>query len=98
MNGEGQPLPRRALRLFRLRGGLLALPFGVAALVLAAAFESGSLVWPGGASAVVGAVFGLWRGQRVWKHTAWRLDAAGFTLRRGHLWRSETREIGRAHV
>ena len=90
-NGEWQPLPRRALRLFLLRGALLAIPFGAAALVAAAAFDAPSPWWLALAGAAAGAVFGLWRGERSWKHTAWCLDAAGFTLRRGHLWRSETR-------
>ena len=91
MNGEWQPLPRRALRLFLLRGALLAIPFGAAALVLALALDAWSPAWAGIAGAIVGAAFGLWRGHRSWTYTGWRLDAAGFTLRRGHLWRSETR-------
>ena len=30
-------------------------------------------------------------GDRIWRHSAWCLDEAGFTLRRGRLWRRETR-------
>jgi len=86
-----QALPRRALRLFLLRGSLLAFPFGAAALFMGAAAGS-PLSWgPVLGGAVAGALFGCWRARRVWQHTAWRLDATGFTLRRGHLWRSETR-------
>lgn len=91
MNGDWQPLPRRALRLFVLRGALLAIPVGFAALVVAAVAEAPAPAWLGVAGAVAGAAFGCWRGERTWRYTAWRLDAAGFALRRGHLWRSETR-------
>lgn len=91
MNGDWQPLPRRALRLFVLRGALLAIPVGFAALVVAAVAEAPAPAWLGVAGAVAGAAFGCWRGERAWRYTAWRLDAAGFALRRGHLWRSETR-------
>ena len=38
-----------------------------------------------------GAAIGAWRGDRIWRHSAWCLDEAGFTLRRGRLWRRETR-------
>src|SRR5690606_16176914 len=91
MNGEWQSLPRRALRLFLLRGALLAIPFGFAALVLAAVADAPAPAWLGVAGAVAGSAFGCWRGERAWRYTAWRLDAAGFALRRGHLWRNETR-------
>ena len=43
------------------------------------------------AAALVGAAIGAWRGDRIWRHSAWCLDEAGFTLRRGRLWRRETR-------
>ena len=91
MNGEWQPLPRRALRLSLVRGALLAIPVGAAALVAAVAAESAMPWWLALAGAGAGAVLGCWRGERAWKYTAWRLDDAGFTLRRGHLWRGETR-------
>ena len=91
-NDEWQPLPRRARRLFLLRGALMVIPFGAAGLVVAVVSANpGSSWWLVPAGAVAGAVLGCWRADRTWKHTAWRLDAAGFTLRRGHLWRSETR-------
>lgn len=86
-----QPLPRRARNLFLLLGSMLGLPAGLAMLVLAAAFDSASPWWPALAGAIIGAAFGSWRGERRWRHTWWRLDAAGFALRHGHLWRSETR-------
>ena len=91
VDGAWQPLPRRALRLFLLRGSLLAFPFGAAALFAAAAAGSPMSWWPVFGGGVAGALFGCWRAVRSWQHTAWRLDATGFTLRRGHLWRSETR-------
>lgn len=87
-----QPLPPRAYRLFALvnvSSGILAalaamIPIGVmmpnrtlaliAALVLLAAFPS----------------FGLWLARKHYRYTQWKLDADGFALRRGNLWRSET--------
>ncbi len=91
-NGEWQPLPRRALRLFLLRGAMLAVPFGTLGVVAAAFFtDGGSAWWLAPAGALAGAAIGCWRAERSWKHTAWRLDPDGFTLRRGHLWRGETR-------
>ena len=85
-----QPLPRRAHKLFVLFGtgiGLLAaLPvFGLASAIIDDA------AWAALAVALPGALVGAWRGDRVWRHTVWRLDAAGFTLRRGRLWQRETR-------
>ena len=41
--------------------------------------------------AVLGAVLGAWRGARRWLRTGWLLDDAGFNVRRGQWWRSETR-------
>jgi membrane protein YdbS with pleckstrin-like domain len=41
--------------------------------------------------ALLGAAFGAWLGRKHWRHTHWRLDDDGFTLRRGRMWRSETR-------
>ena len=40
---------------------------------------------------LAGAVLGAWRGDRRWRRTGWLLDQAGFNLRRGQWWRSETR-------
>ena len=85
-----QPLPLRARKLFVLTGvgiGLLvALPvFGLASGI------TESAAWAALAAALPGAAFGAWRGDRMWRYTAWRLDEAGFTLRRGHLWQRETR-------
>lgn len=88
---DWQPLPRRARRLFVLLGLLAALPAGLALLVLSAALEVGAPGWMGLAGAVLGAMLGAWRGDRHWRHTQWRLDGAGFTLRQGRFWRSETR-------
>ncbi len=86
-----QPLPRRARGLFMLLGLLVALPAGGLVLVLAAIFEFPAPWWLALAAAGAGALLGAWRGERAWRHTRWRLDTAGFALRRGHLWRSETR-------
>ena len=64
---------------------LALLVFGLASAIIDDA------AWAALAVALPGALFGAWRGDRVWRHTAWRLDAAGFTLRRGRLWQRETR-------
>jgi membrane protein YdbS with pleckstrin-like domain len=91
-DGDGwQPLPQRARGLFMLLGLLLGLPVGVLVLFLVVAFELPVPWWLVLATALAAALSGAWRGERNWRHTQWRLDAAGFTLRRGHLWRSETR-------
>lgn len=86
-----QPLPARARSLFMLGGLAFAIPFALAPAVLAAVFEVASpwaVAVPGG---LLGAAFGVWLGHKHWRHTHWRLDGEGFTLRRGRLWRSETR-------
>ena len=85
-----QALPRRARRLSMLMGAAIGASAGLPAGVLA----SGVLHrpwWIGLVVAGVGIAIGRWRGEREWRHTHWRLDAAGFTLRRGQLWRRETR-------
>lgn len=85
-----QSLPRRARNLSMLLRSLFALPIGAAVVVLAALFDTQASWWLAGTVAVVLAAFGAWRGQRRWKYTRWRLDDAGFVLRRGHWWHSET--------
>jgi membrane protein YdbS with pleckstrin-like domain len=94
IEGDGwRPLPRRARGLFMLVGLAAALPAGLLALLYGAVFE---LAAPGWVvlvlvAAAAGALLGAWRGERRWRYTRWRLDQAGFSLQRGHLWRSEIR-------
>jgi membrane protein YdbS with pleckstrin-like domain len=86
-----QPLPARARRLFVVNGLAFALPFALVPAVLAGVFELAAPWRFALAGALFGAAFGAWLGNKHWKHTYWRLDGDGFNLRRGRLWRSETR-------
>lgn len=87
---DWQPLPTRARKVFLLNGLWLAIPFAPAPALLAGAFDL-PIVVLGFCGALLGATFGMWLGNKHWKYTYWRLDGDGFTLRRGRLWRSETR-------
>lgn len=88
-----QPLPRRARTLYVLNGLLWALPLGALGFLGAHLADFGELRI--GAcvlgAALAGALLGAWRGDRRWRRTGWLLDEAGFNLRRGQWWRSETR-------
>lgn len=85
-----QPLPRRARGLSMLAGAAIGVSAGVPVFVLGtSAFDQPW--WLALVVALAGAGIGLWRGERNWRHTHWRLDDTGFTLRRGRLWRRETR-------
>ena len=86
-----QPLPLRARRLFIVNGLAFALPFAFVPAMLAGAFELAAPWRFALAGALLGAAFGAWLGNKHWKHTHWRLDDDGFSLRRGRMWRSETR-------
>ena len=90
---DWQPLPLRARKLYVLHGLAWALP--PAALALLGAYQAdqgaGVLAACTLGGALLGAVFGAWRGERRWRRTRWLLDDAGFNLRRGQWWRSETR-------
>lgn len=92
--GDGwQPLPPRARPLFIAGGGAgwllpaigLQFPIGFA------------LPWQDAVVPLAVAVlvalpaFGLWLGARRYRYTGWRLDRDGFAVRRGSLWRVETR-------
>lgn len=86
-----QPLPPRARTLFILGG---ALGNGVLAVVLLVPI---GLLLPQAAGlplalAVLLALpaAGMWAGARRYAWTRWRLDADGYALRRGRLWRQET--------
>ena len=88
-----QPLPLRARTLYMLHGLWWALPPAALAFPVAHLADLGPVAT--GAcmlgAAVLGALLGAWRGDRSWRRTGWLLDAAGFNLRRGQWWRSETR-------
>ena len=90
-HGEWQPLPPRARRWFIVNGLAYAIPFALVAALLAGGFELAAPWRYALAGAMLGAAFGAWLGNKHWKHTRWRLDDDGFSLRRGRLWRSETR-------
>jgi membrane protein YdbS with pleckstrin-like domain len=88
---DWQALPPAARTLFVLGGLAWAIPLALAPTVLAAVFELGAPWRYALAGAVLGAAFGAWLGLKHYRHTRWRLDDDGFTLRRGRMWRSETR-------
>lgn len=94
--GDWQPLPARARALFLAGTTLpLALPMAVVAAVLGELTER--WLFPGASWAAAGAglalalACGLWWGGKRHAYTAWRHDADGLAVRRGRLWRSETR-------
>ena len=86
-----QHLPPRARSLFMLSGLILALPFALVPAVLAEVFEITSRWLAAPIGAVAGAALGAWLGHKRYRHTTWLLDEDGFSLRRGRLWRTETR-------
>ena len=88
---DWQPLPPSARTLFMLVGLVWAIPLALVPGVLATAFDAGSPWGYALCGALLGAAFGAWLGRKHWRHTHWRLDDDGFTLRRGRMWRSETR-------
>jgi membrane protein YdbS with pleckstrin-like domain len=92
---DWQKLPARARALFV---GTTALGFALSAAVAAVVFclsaRPAWLWWLLPACALPAAAFGAWLGWRRYRHTRWLLDAAGFGLRRGRLWHSDTRVPG----
>lgn len=91
--GAWNALPARALKLFvlvnMLTGGFAALgalvPIGLLMPSRSVALGAAVLVL------VAFPAFGLWVARKQYRYTRWKLDADGFALRRGNLWRSETR-------
>ncbi|WP_257644260.1 PH domain-containing protein [Luteimonas salinisoli] len=91
-----QPLPRRARTLFMLAGAVG--PLIPAAITLAAGgmvllhlprvLAAAALGW------LLFLLFSVWLGHKKYRYTHWLLDDDGFALRRGRLWRSETRVPG----
>lgn len=89
-----QALPPRA------RGWLIATTALGLAVPLAGAGMLAMLVTPALIApamlvgAALGALIGAWLGNKRYRHTHWRCDRDGFALRRGRLWRTETRVPG----
>jgi membrane protein YdbS with pleckstrin-like domain len=86
-----QGLPVAARTLFTLSGAALAIPAALAARVFAGVFE---LAWPWATTAIAAILAGgwaAWLGHRRYRYTRWRLDADGFSLRKGRLWQSDIR-------
>ncbi len=84
-------LPTAARTLFVLSGAMLALPAALAARI---AVRILNLPWPWITTAVVAVLIGgwaAWLGLRRYRYTRWRLDAEGFSLRKGRMWQSEVR-------
>ena len=88
---DWQALPASARTLFMLGGLAWAFPAALVPGVLAAVFGVPSPWRYALCGALLGAALGAWLGRKHWRHTHWRLDDDGFTLRRGRMWRSETR-------
>jgi len=88
-----EPLPQRARKLYVIHGLWWALPLAGLAFLGAHLADLGDMAVGACvlAAALLGALLGGWRGERSWRRTGWLLDPAGFNLRRGQWWRSETR-------
>jgi membrane protein YdbS with pleckstrin-like domain len=84
-------LPPAARTLFVLSGAALALPAALAARMFAGVFD---LPWPWAATLLAAVSIGAWAawlGHRRYRYTRWRLDADGFSLRKGRMWESDIR-------
>ena len=98
-----QPLPVRARTLTTLStliGTLVPLTIVLGVGTLANVRAPLSLATHGLSLALTGAALVLipawtvWIARRRWLRTRWRLDDDGFGIRRGHMWRSDTRVPG----
>lgn len=88
---DWQPLPARARTVFVIAG-----VFGFVVPALLAFIPIGLLVKPVRLAVALAVlqllalpVFGAWLARKRYRHTRWKFDAVGFTLRRGRLWQSE---------
>ncbi len=89
---DWQPLPTRARTLF-VFGNLFG--FGIPAVVslipIGLFTPWDALKLPLSlASLLLLPSFGVWLALKQYRYTQWRLDAQGFALRRGRMWRHET--------
>ena len=88
---DWRALPLQARNLFVLAGLALALPAAIVTRLIARIFDQPAGWSASAVAAVIGAVAGAWMGLRRYRYTRWRLDADGFSLRKGRMWQSEIR-------
>ncbi|MCD9006992.1 PH domain-containing protein [Luteimonas sp. XNQY3] len=91
-----QPLPLRARTLATIStliGTLIPLAIALGVGLIAADRQPLSYAIVGALLLAIPA-WTVWIARRRWLRTRWRLDDDGFGVRRGHLWRSDTRVPG----
>ncbi|MCD9125278.1 PH domain-containing protein [Luteimonas sp. C4P040a] len=91
-----QPLPLRARTLATIAtliGTLIPLAIALGVGLIAADRQPLSFAIAGALLLVIPA-WTVWIARRRWLRTRWRLDDDGFGVRRGHMWRSDTRVPG----
>lgn len=84
-------LPVRARNLFVLSGLALAIPSAIVARLSRRILDLPAGWGIVAVAAALGALAGAWLGLRRYRHTRWRLDADGFSLRKGRMWQSDIR-------
>lgn len=90
-DADWRGLPVAARTLFMLSGAALAIPAALAARLFAGVFD---LTWPWATmtiAAIIAGGWAAWLGHRRYRYTRWRLDADGFSLRKGRMWQSDIR-------
>lgn len=86
------PLPPRARSLFVLTDvAVLGVGLAFGLFMAAQALDVMSPLLAAAIGLVLGILVGTWSGTRRHRRTFWLLDADGFALKRGNLWRRETR-------
>lgn len=88
---DWQSLPPQARTVFMLGGLALVLPFALGPAILSEVFNIAAPWTVAVIGGLAGAAVGGWFGHKHWRHTHWCLDDDGFALRRGRMWRTETR-------
>ncbi len=88
-----QRLPRRAYRVFLYVAVLVAMPptLFVTAALYANRFKHDWTWLALAALWMLSISMTLWVARKRYRHTYWKLDADGFSVRRGRLWQWETR-------
>lgn len=87
---DWQPLPPRGAWLAALGGVMLGIPLAVGAVFASKASGMMSPWLTAPAALLIGAALGAWLSVRRHLRTRWKLDDAGFAVRRGNWWQSET--------